>query len=95
MGAGARGGGAGGGLFGDEFEAFEDGFVEFLVGVVDEEADFGLGGRLGCGEHVFDEGGEVGEGLDEGDDAFAFLHLDFGVFDAADLFFDEAGEKGG
>ena len=46
----------------------------------------------GLGEHVFDRGGEVGEGPHEGDDALAFLDLDFGVFDAADLFLDKARE---
>ena len=87
--------GGGGRVFGDEFEGFEHGFVDGLVGRVDHSPDRG-GVRVGgLGEHVFDGGGEVGEGPHEGDDTLAFLDLDFGVFDAADLFFDKARELAG
>ena len=46
-----------------------------------------------CGKHGFDGGSEVGEGLDERDNAFPLLDLDFGVFNAADLFFGKAVES--
>ncbi len=78
-----------GGFLGDEFQGFEHGFVEFGVGVVEVGAD-GEGGDDGGGrDHVLDGGGEVGEGFHEGDDAFAFLDLDFRVFDPAAM--DRAG----
>jgi len=82
------------GFFGDEFEALEHGFVDLLVRVGDREAHLERIERFPFRQHVLDGGGEGGECLDEADDAFALLDLDFGIFDPADLFVDEAGEQG-
>jgi hypothetical protein len=80
-------------ILGDEVEAFPHCLVEFGVGFVDDEPyleGFVASSGRGRGQHAFYSRGEIGKSAHEGDDAFTFFELHFGVFDAADLLVDEA-----
>lgn len=79
-------------FFGNELQAFEHGLVHSAVGIVNQCTYWKMVERPGRGEHILEGSREVGEGLHESNDAFALLDLDLGVFDAADLLFDETGE---